>query len=430
MITRRGPSFTISILVVLGATVIAAILLGACSSPPKPEVIPETPAPVLFVTAGAATASPAAVAVVTPPAAQQPASAATLEAAPLPPSQPTAPPAPTALPPTETNAPLPTLTATTTSPATRSATATLRPKSTAIATRPPTVNASPTVAGVPQGIVWDPRLTERGVVLIPAQVQPGQGYWRLVQGQWFDVSDPPLSGKHHIFVEALDSSGRRQIGVPIRLAVPDLREIFGYIGTEAKDGEPYAAGLPMYKIAPAYRVEPADGAPADAVSDLGLGNIEHPDLPMLTSYGFTWKWTVAGQNAPVATPTPAGTNPGNALTVPAGPLRLAFGQRMWYAFNYAGDSSQIQIQMGVTPPGAASFAIWTPTNVKHWTQGNPENPEGRGTPNSWYNGDLLWSGNFNQPGTYYVSVDQTGPYTGSVNLSISGDGVSPAGLSQ
>ena len=289
------------------------------------------------------------------------------------------------------------------------------------------MNASPTVAGVPQGIVWDSRLTERGASVIPAQVQPGQGYWRLVQGQWFDVNDPPLNGQHNIFLEALNQSGQRQIGVPMRLAAPDVRDIYGYIGTEAKNDEPYAASFPMYKIAPAYRVEPADGAPADAVSDLGLGNIEHPDLAMLTSYGFTWQWTVAGQNVPVATSTPAGTGPGDALTVPAGSLRLAFGQRIWYAFNYAGDSSQILIQMGVTSPGAASFAIWTPTNVKQWAQGNPENPQGRGTPNTGYNGDLIWSGNFNVPGTYYVVVDQTGPYTGSINLSVSGEGVSPAG---
>jgi len=65
--------------------------------------------------------------------------------------------------------------------------------------------------------------------------------------------------------------------------------------------------------------------------------------------------------------------------------------------------------------------------VKQWTQGNPENPQGRGTPNTGYNGDLIWSGNFNVPGTYYVVVDQTGPYTGSINLSVSGEGVSPAG---
>ncbi len=437
MITRRGSYFPISILAFLGIALSAVILLGACSSPPKHAVTSATPAPVQLVTVGVATASPAVVAVKptlqptftatapqeapqtpvpTPTASPEPTEALTVTAAP-----------PTAAPPTSTNTPPPTSTATIRPTATRKVTATLRPKPTVAATRPPSMTATPTIAGVPQGVVWDPRLTERGVVVIPAQVQPGQGYWRLVQGQWFDVNDQPFAGHHDIFVEALDQSGQRQLGVPFRLAAPDVRDIFGYVGTEAKNGEPYAANFPMYKIAPAYRVEPVDGAPADAVNNLGLGNIEHPDLAMLTSTGLTWKWTVAGQNNPGPTPELAGTGPGDALSVSSGPLRLPFGRRVWYAFNYAGDSSQILAQMSVSPPGAASFAIWSPNDVKQWEAGNKVNPQGQGTVNAGYNDDLVWSGNFNEPGTYYVVVDQTGPYTGRINLSVSGDGVSPAG---
>lgn len=292
------------------------------------------------------------------------------------------------------------------------------------------MSPTPTIAGVPQGIVWDARLTQRGVTVILAEVQPGQGYWRLVQAQWFDVNDPPFVGQHNIFVDTLDATGKRQVGVPIRLAAPDVRDIFGYIGTEEKNGESYAANFPMYKIAPAYRVEPADGAPADAVVGMGLGNIEHPDLAMLTSYGFTWQWSLGGGGVPVATPVTAGTGPGDALTIPGGAIRLAFRQRIWYAFNYAGDKSPILIQMGVSPAGAVSFAIWTQDNVKRWAEGNPEDPLGRGTPNTDYGGDLIWTGNFNESGIYYVVVDQTGPYTGSFTLRVSGTGVSSAGLSQ
>ena len=290
-------------------------------------------------------------------------------------------------------------------------------------------SATRSSAGTVKERIWDPRLTQRGATLIPAQVQPGQGYWRLVQGQWFDEGEPPFGGQHHIFLDALDQSGKRQVGVRIQMASPDLKDIYGYVTTEAKTGESHAANFPMYIVAPAYRVEPADGAPADAVTGLGLGSIRVPDLPTLTSYGFTWQWTIArqGQAIPSSTPIASGAGPASALTVPTATQRLASGQRIWYAFRYAGDNSPIEIKMQVTPPGAASFAIWTPGDVQRWVQGNPESPVGRGAPKANTSGELFWIGAFNGSDIYYVVVDQTGPYTGNFTLQVSGSGVSPAG---
>ena len=141
--------------------------------------------------------------------------------------------------------------------------------------------------------VWDPRLTQRGATLIPAQVKPGQGYWRLVQARWFDEGEPPFDGKHHVYIDTLDSSGKRQTGVRVQMASLASSEILGYTSTEAKPGEAYAANFPMFVVAPAYRVQPATDAPADAVSGLGLGSLAVPDLPTLTSTGLTWQWTVA-----------------------------------------------------------------------------------------------------------------------------------------
>lgn len=138
---------------------------------------------------------------------------------------------------------------------------------------------------------WDPRLTQRGAQLIPAEPRPGQGYWRLVEARWFDVNDAPFVGKHHIFVDTRDAAGNRRTGVRIQMTSLDQKEDYGSVITEAKPGEPYAANFAMYIVAPAYRVAPADGAPADAVTGLGLGSIAVPDLPTLTSYGFTWQWT-------------------------------------------------------------------------------------------------------------------------------------------
>ncbi len=134
---------------------------------------------------------------------------------------------------------------------------------------------------------WDDRLDERGAALVPAQVSSGQGYWRLVKAAWYDEIES--QGKHHIFVDTLDISGQRQIDVPILIVNGGSFTIT----TEAKPGEPYAANFPMFARAPAYSANPDSGAPADHMTGMGLGDLEHPDWNIHTSYGLTWQWTVA-----------------------------------------------------------------------------------------------------------------------------------------
>jgi hypothetical protein len=60
----------------------------------------------------------------------------------------------------------------------------------------------------------------------------------------------------------------------------------------------------MYSIAPSYRARPNDDAPADAVDGMGLGEIDDPTHGHHTSYGLTWRWTIADGTA---TPTPTFT---------------------------------------------------------------------------------------------------------------------------
>jgi len=160
---------------------------------------------------------------------------------------------------------------------------------------------------MPDDRIWDPRLTQRGATLIPATVQPGQGYWRLVKGVWYAENEPPFQGQHHIFVDTLDANGQRQPGVPIQITSLDGGDIFATLITEAKPGELYAANFPMYRPAPAYRAAPSDGSPADAVTGMGLGSIELPGWNIHTSYGLTWQWVSAGAALPTATPTPTAT---------------------------------------------------------------------------------------------------------------------------
>jgi hypothetical protein len=142
-------------------------------------------------------------------------------------------------------------------------------------------------------VEWDGRLNERGASIVPAEVEPGQGYWRLVRGVWYAENEPPFAGQHHIYLDALDQLGAREPGVPIDITSLDGTTVFTTIYTELKPGEPYAGNFPMYVLAPAYRAVPTDGQPADAVTGLGLGSVEQPEFKIHTSYGFVWEWTIA-----------------------------------------------------------------------------------------------------------------------------------------
>jgi hypothetical protein len=145
--------------------------------------------------------------------------------------------------------------------------------------------------------------------------------------------------------------------------------------------------------------------------------------------------------APVATPTvpPGGTRtsfrqpsardvpgsgPDTALAPGIGWAPLAVGQRIWYAFNYMGDNSQVVVDLAVSPNNAANFAVWTPATLATWAAGNVPDPVGAGSIDNYMNGDLVWSGKFNQPGTYYVVVNQAGTAVGGTLLKVTGSGVS------
>jgi hypothetical protein len=142
--------------------------------------------------------------------------------------------------------------------------------------------------------------------------------------------------------------------------------------------------------------------------------------------------------APTPAPTPApvpaggpGSSPNTALPLPSDrSYVLARGQGVWYAFQYSGDGSPILIQMSEAPRDSAGFAVYTP--------GNLAAPVGRGSRQTitrrnadgvleeteLYGGNLIWSGSFPSPGTYYVSVVQADPNPSTIRFKISGSGVS------
>jgi LPXTG-motif cell wall-anchored protein len=121
-------------------------------------------------------------------------------------------------------------------------------------------------------------------------------------------------------------------------------------------------------------------------------------------------------------------NPYRALG-PGGVRNLRANEQQWYAFEYAGDNSPIQIRL---TGSNTQFSVWTQQqiNAAGGNFGASANPAGRSTSNSQFGGDQFWQGSFNTPGTYYVLVENaSGGQGGSYTLSVTGTGVSWKGQS-
>lgn len=80
----------------------------------------------------------------------------------------------------------------------------------------------------------------------------------------------------------------------------------------------------------------------------------------------------------------------------------------WYAFNYGGDNSPIQIAVDEEVDGRVNFAVWTPELYARKMKGEDVEPIGRGSPDPCVQmGNLNWAGSFDFGGRFYVSVDHT-----------------------
>jgi dipeptidyl aminopeptidase/acylaminoacyl peptidase len=126
-----------------------------------------------------------------------------------------------------------------------------------------------------------------------------------------------------------------------------------------------------------------------------------------------------------ATAAAGGTGPDDALVPDSDWHPLAPADSLWYGFQYAGDGSQIQVRLDAEPDDGATFEVWTPDGIRRWGAGLEADPVGRGGTDPAAPGALVWSGNFNEPGSYYVVVEHAGnpASTNYYQLTVSGDGV-------
>lgn len=112
-------------------------------------------------------------------------------------------------------------------------------------------------------IEWDERLDDLEVSVVPAQVEPGQTYWKVIKAEFQDPHEG--GGRHHIFVEVLDENGERIIGQQIKIGWPDGSAI---ITSEDKPAPEYAANFPMYGDLGGYTAQIPGRS--DKVTGMGL----------------------------------------------------------------------------------------------------------------------------------------------------------------
>jgi hypothetical protein len=131
----------------------------------------------------------------------------------------------------------------------------------------------------------DPRLPALNVGIQPANVQPGQSYWRLAKAYWQNKEE---SGNDHtIYIEVLDENGSRITGQPVEIQWQDGNLV---VTTEDKPPYEYPANFPMYGTLGSYQVR-IGGLPSDTITGLGMGTIEQPAFTIHTNFLLTWQRT-------------------------------------------------------------------------------------------------------------------------------------------
>jgi hypothetical protein len=183
----------------------------------------------------------------------------------------TATPTPTP-PPTSTSTPRPTQTPTPTPTATSAPTATPPPPSPSrVPTRRPAAPAPPTATPRPAAatalpLEWDPRVNilEPPVRLVPADVAPGQAYWRLVRLKWLKEYE---GGNMLLYISTIDEQGEHVWGQLVVVENGGHQDLY----TQPKPGEPYGANVPMSSTLNSYQAFVGGDLPSDRVTGLGLG---------------------------------------------------------------------------------------------------------------------------------------------------------------
>jgi hypothetical protein len=114
----------------------------------------------------------------------------------------------------------------------------------------------------------------------------------------------------------------------------------------------------------------------------------------------------------------AGTEPGGAPYVDNAPHSIAANDTLWYRFEYDGSHSQILIRLVNGKEDGLRFEVFTPAQMEEWWK---HDGIGMGSPQG---DDLVWSGNANEAGTWYIKLMNDRALPASFELNVTGDDVS------
>ncbi len=129
----------------------------------------------------------------------------------------------------------------------------------------------------------DPRLAQLGIAVNDAQVQPGQQYWKLIEGRWEDERE--AGGKHHIYVDVLDENGKRLVGQPVTVFWGDGAYT---AALEDKPAPDLGYNYQMYASGYAYNAK-VEGLPSDIVQGMGMGDLTNRFKGIHTAYYFIFQ---------------------------------------------------------------------------------------------------------------------------------------------
>lgn len=128
-------------------------------------------------------------------------------------------------------------------------------------------------------------LQQLKVWIEPAIVPLGGTYWRLAEARW--LNEDEAAGRNYIFVEVVDSTGKRIIGQDVTIAWKDDSTV---ITTNKPLSEPYALDYGMNASGNAYDVWVA-GLPSDKLRGLGMGTVAEPLSYTKTAFWLKFQQT-------------------------------------------------------------------------------------------------------------------------------------------
>jgi len=147
------------------------------------------------------------------------------------------------------------------------------------------VTASVGFAATARALYWDERLYAMRVYVAPADLSPGEGYWRLIEAVYED--DTQSGGNHNIYYTVKNASGNPQVGQTVWQGWPtgsasDVTDALGQ-----GDIAMWASYIPELESGP-YRAW-VDGT-SDTVHGMALPLNHH------VNFLLTWQRATAGVN--------------------------------------------------------------------------------------------------------------------------------------